>query len=113
MRHLVFLLLSLLAALPCAAQTSAPYVIRYDSWSPEDEKGYGEFVEAIGESKCRFVNECLHDPANPFRASDPPGAVIDSDCADFPYVLRFYYAWKKGLPFSYESAAEPRGSSGD
>jgi len=106
---------AVLAALPFGAQAapSAPYVIRYDSWSAEDEKGYSDFVQAIGEAHCRSVNECLHDPANRFRASDPPGTVIDSDCADFPYVLRFYYAWKNGLPFSYESAIEPRGSSGD
>ena len=25
------------------------------------------------------------------------------DCADFPYLLRAYFAWKNGLPFSYRS----------
>jgi hypothetical protein len=27
--------------------------------------------------------------------------TIDPDCADFPYVLRAYFSWKLGLPFSY------------
>ena len=26
---------------------------------------------------------------------------IDVDCAKLPYMLRAYYAWKNGLPFSY------------
>src|SRR5262249_52737065 len=28
-------------------------------------------------------------------------------------VLRAYFAWKRGLPFSYESAVSPRGASSD
>ena len=63
-------------------------------------------------SGCRTVDSCLHDPANPFAASDPRGAHFRSDCADLPYVLRFYYAWHRGLPFSYVAdvarAAMPR-----
>ncbi|MCX7280649.1 MAG: hypothetical protein NTX21_03625 [Alphaproteobacteria bacterium] len=51
---------------------------------------------------------CLRNPANPFRASDPEGVRFESDCADLPYVLRFYYAWKRGLPFSYVSDVSPR-----
>jgi hypothetical protein len=113
MRALLLAVICLVLPAAAVAAPSAPYLIRFDSWSPEDEKGYGDFVAAIGEARCRSVDECLHDPANPFRASDPPGTVIDSDCADFPYVLRFYYAWKKGLPFSYESAVVPRGAAGD
>lgn len=26
---------------------------------------------------------------------------LDPDCADFPYMLRAYFAWKLGLPFAY------------
>jgi hypothetical protein len=95
------------------ASEAALYVIRYDHWSPEDERGFGEFVSAIGHSQCATVDACLHDPANPFRASDPPGVEFRSDCADLPYVLRFYYAWKQGLPFGYVSAVEPRGRTRD
>jgi hypothetical protein len=103
---------SSLASLP-ALPNSAMYVIRFDHWSEADERGFGEFLTALGESKCRTVDECLHDPANPFRASDPEGVYFKSDCADLPYFLRAYYAWKRGLPFSYESDVAPRGTSRD
>ncbi len=112
-------ILALLALLPVCALGDAPpdpravYTARYDRWSAADERGYGEFIAAIGESGCATVNRCLHDPANPFRASDPPEARFDADCADLPYVLRFYYAWKRGLPFAYVREVEPRGRSRD
>ena len=41
------------------------------------------------------------------------GVKFRSDCADLPYVLRFYFAWKRGLPFGYVSAVEPRGPTRD
>ncbi len=96
-----------------AAQGSALYVVRYDHWSDDDERGYRDFVAALGADNCTTVDTCLHSAANPFRASDPPGTVFESDCADFPYVIRFYYAWKRGLPFSYENGVSPRGAAAD
>ena len=112
-----------IAPAPPAAQTAAPvivegysastYLIRYDRWTEADERGFGEFVTGLGEANCRTVNDCLHSPGNPFRASDPPGIYFRSDCADLPYVLRAYYAWKRGLPFSYVSAVTPLGYTRD
>ena len=104
-----------------AAAAVCPRRVRRHHWSascpitgrPADERGYGEFITAIGESGCRSVDACLKGPANPFRASDPAGAHFESDCADLPYVLRFYYAWKRGLPFSYVSDVTPRGRARD
>ena len=53
-------------------------------------------------------------PSNPlFRASNPPGMHFYADCADLPYMLRAYYAWKNGLPFSFATAATPLGHSRD
>jgi len=116
----------LAASAVCASaedQTSAPvakpaafspvYVIRADHWSPIDERDYASFIAELGASGCATVNACLHDARNPFRASDPAGVVFASDCADLPYVLRFYFAWKRGLPFSYESEVEARGHTND
>ena len=94
-----------------ALPASSLYVIRYDHWSDADERGYREFVQAIGESDCDTLDACLHSDANPFRASDRPGQKFESDCAQLPYILRFYYAWKRGLPFSYVSEVAPRGGS--
>jgi hypothetical protein len=98
---------------PSDMNPGAAYVIRYDHWSETDEKDYGAFIAELGESGCNTVDKCLHDPRNPFRGTDPPGTVFESDCADLPYYLRFYFAWKRGLPFSYEGAVESRGSSSD
>jgi hypothetical protein len=99
------------AALPAHADTAVRIVS--DQWRAADERGFGEFITAIGDSGCRTVDACLHDPANPFRASDPPGVRFIADCADLPYFLRFYYAWKRGLPFSYVRAVSPRGRARD
>jgi len=95
------------------AANSALYVVRYDHWSDDDERQYRDFVAAIGEDSCVTVDACLHSGANPYRMTDPPGTVFGSDCADLPYVLRFYFAWKRGLPFSYEDAVTPIGAAAD
>ncbi|HEY0266021.1 MAG TPA: hypothetical protein VGC16_04670 [Rhizomicrobium sp.] len=109
--RLVFAMLLALAPAPAAADTMVR--IRAEAWSAADERGYGEFVTAIGDSGCRSVNGCLNGAANPFRASNPEGFEFRSDCADLPYYLRFYYAWKRGLPFSYVRDVSPRGRSRD
>jgi hypothetical protein len=101
------------APVPIAANNTAFYMVRFDHWTDADERGYGEFVAGIGKSGCNTVNTCLRGRGNPFRASDPKGVYFRADCADLPYVLRAYYAWKRGLPFSYESAVSPRGYTRD
>ncbi len=95
------------------AADSSLYVVRSDHWTDEDERGYQAFITAIGESDCASLNECLHSTANPFAGSESAARYFESDCADLPYVLRFYYAWKKGLPFSYVDAVAARDGSGD
>ena len=106
---------ALLFALALTPQARADTMVRIrsETWTQADERGYGEFIAAIGQSNCRTVDGCLRNPANPFRASDPEGVGFVSDCADLPYVLRFYYAWKRGLPFSYVSDVSPRVRSRD
>ncbi|MGQ0742495.1 MAG: hypothetical protein ACT4OG_09440 [Alphaproteobacteria bacterium] len=89
------------------------YVVRFERWTEADERGYGEFIRAIGDSRCNTVHACLRSAANPFRASDPPWLHFRADCADLPYYLRAYYAWKRGLPFSYADAVQPRGRTRD
>jgi len=109
--------LTLLAAAVFAAsgpaRADSRYLIRAEAWTEADEKGFGEFITAIGDSDCDGVDSCLKSAANPFRASDPPQAQFRADCADLPYVLRFYYAWKRGLPFSYVAEVAPRGRARD
>ncbi len=110
-RLLTGLVLLLAVALP--ARADSQYLIRAERWTEADERGFDEFIAAIGNSGCGSVDGCLKSSANPFRASDPPDAAFLADCADLPYFLRFYYAWKRGLPFSYVSAVSPRGRARD
>lgn len=43
-------------------------------------------------------------------ARHPTGLAMRPDCADTPYFLRAYYAWKRGLPFGFRGCS--RGSPG-
>jgi hypothetical protein len=84
-------------------------------WTEADEKGFETFVRGIGESDCNTMHECLTSPSsNPrFHASNPADMRFFADCADLPYLLRAYYAWMNGLPFSFASAMRSLGSPGD
>jgi hypothetical protein len=80
---------------------AASWRIVKDHWSEADEKGFGDFVQSLGETNCSSSESCLRNAANPYRKSDQAFLDIDVDCAKLPYMLRAYYAWKNGLPFSY------------
>jgi hypothetical protein len=97
------------------ASASWRWRITRTAWSERDEKGFEEFVARIGESGCRTVHACLTGAtSNPlYRASNPAGMNFYADCADLPYMLRAYYAWKNGLPFSYSTSVTPLGFSKD
>lgn len=102
-------------ALTCPASADARYAwppVKAE-WSTADERGYEAFVQAIAESGCTTVRTCLAAPANPLAADDPPGLVFSADCADLVYMLRAYYAWKKGLPFGFVSVVEARQPMGE
>ena len=108
MRALAFALLSLvLLAVPA---TAGPWRITSDHWSQADEEGFGRFVTAIGDSGCSSSESCLRSAANPWAGSEDRAFLdVDVDCAKLPYLLRAYYAWKKGLPFSYVDAVSGAG----
>lgn len=91
----------------------AIYVVRHDHWTEADERDYSRFVADIGDSGCNTVDSCLHSVRNPFHGTDPAGVEFRSDCADLAYNLRFYFAWKRGLPFGYVSAVSSQGSGRD
>lgn len=115
MRALV-LTLALLAAGTSVASAAPPFQttwrITKDHWSAEDERGFGAFVTALGESGCNSAQSCLRSSANPWRGTDGDFIDIDADCAKLPYLLRGYYAWKNGLPFGYAAVSGERFSTG-
>lgn len=89
--------------------------VLHTGWTDADEDGFAQFVHRIGQSDCGSMHECLASPgSNPaFHATNPPDMHFFADCADLPYMLRAYYAWKNGLPFSYARSMHSLGSAGD
>ncbi|MBI1391861.1 MAG: hypothetical protein GC152_03875 [Alphaproteobacteria bacterium] len=85
-----------------ARNQDAAWKIYKSKWDAADEAAYARFVRAIGWSNCTSLESCLEDEANPYRDTDKRSFA--GDCADMAYTLRAYFAWKNGLPFSYQSA---------
>lgn len=106
-------LIAMVSAPLVYAQPTTTYRVFHDSWTEADERGYGEFIQALGNNGCHSVNQCLRSSANPYAKSDPPTGEFFADCADLPYYLRAYYAWKLGLPFSYIATVNPLGNTTD
>ena len=103
-------LLLLIAAMGLAAPASAgTWRVTKDHWSDADEKGFGAFVQALGETDCSSSESCLRNAANPYRKTDQHFVDIDVDCAKLPYLLRAYYAWKNGLPMSFVNGVSGEG----
>ncbi len=94
------------AAFLCAMAGQAhgdilPWHVTKTEWTAADEKGFGEFVKSIALTDCKTTVECMKGPGNPYRDTDPETLEFHADCAKWVYMLRAYYAWKHGLPFSY------------
>ncbi len=70
------------------------------AWSAQDELNFGLFLKKIGTSKCNTTDKCLAGEANILRTEEDMRFTHYSDCADFPYYLRSYFAYKNNLPFS-------------
>ena len=106
------LALVIAAVLITPAMAAPVFFVRHTEWTAADERDYGEFIAAIGASECRTVDACLHQAAVMF-GGERADVTFLSDCADLPYVLRFYFAWHRGLPFSYAADVGPRGRADD
>lgn len=106
-----FLLVGL-ATFGAQAQQKGTWKITQTQWTETHERQFGEFVTSIGmaveKRNCGKVNECLRSPANPYFKSDPAGLNYFADCADLPYYLRSYFAWKNGLPMSVISSVKAK-----
>jgi hypothetical protein len=105
--RLFIVLLALCAAAPSWASTT--WKVTKPAWTEEDERGYSAFIQGIGESGCETPDDCINSNANPYRGTDGRGINFNADCADLVYMLRAYYAWKNGLPFTFVNGVSPRG----
>lgn len=89
---------------------AAAWKLSRNVWSEDDEATYGRFVEAVCDSKYANLNKFIRDPkVNPLYGEEDKKFNLSPDCADLPYVLRAYVAYKLRLPFSYTSAISGRG----
>lgn len=89
------------------ASGAEPWRITKEVWTEADERGYSEFVAAIGQSDCWNVDDCFESTSNPYRHRHGYFS-FRADCADFPYLFRAYYAWMNGLPFAFQNGVLPQ-----
>lgn len=83
------------------------------AWNRDTENLYSAWVEKLFDAPLeeslswKALHEVLRDKSRNFLfnhlglAEDQKGLVIQPDCADLPYFLRAYFAFKMGLPFGY------------
>jgi hypothetical protein len=95
-----------------------PWMVQKTEWGISDEENYIRYITTIGEGisrgLCATVSSCFHNPqVNPYANSANDGLKFYYDCADFPYFLRAYYAWKNQLPFGFVSGVSPIQGQGD
>src|SRR5262249_34104321 len=92
------------------------------TWNRTTENLYSAWVEKLFDAPLdaslswKALHEVLRDSSRNFLHNhlglneDKMGIVIRPDCADFPYFLRAYFAFKMGLPFGYTKCT--RGGGG-
>lgn len=83
------------------------------AWNRDTENLYSAWVEKLFDApqeeslSWKALHEVLRDKSRNVLhnhlglAEDQKGLVIQPDCADLPYFLRAYFAFKMGLPFGY------------
>jgi len=93
-----------------------------NDWNRETENLYSAWIETLFDAPLdeapswKALHEVLRDPSRNVLFNhlglreDQKGLVIQPDCADVPYFLRAYFAFKMGLPFGYTKCT--RGDGG-
>ncbi|MGQ0456024.1 MAG: hypothetical protein ACT4OU_03060 [Hyphomicrobium sp.] len=93
-----------------------------DAWTRQNEILYSAWIEALFDAPLdasqswSALHDVLRDPKRNLLfnhlglGEDEKGLIIRPDCADLPYFLRAYFAFKLGLPFGYSKCT--RGGGG-
>ena len=81
---------------------------RSKGWTPQDETLYAAFVERLFDYEdisrsWNNLGDILRDKEhnilyNSMGMNEESKLKLKPDCADLPYALRAYFAWKRGLP---------------
>ncbi|MGZ3796032.1 MAG: hypothetical protein ACXVB1_06690 [Pseudobdellovibrionaceae bacterium] len=95
-----------------ASAAPTPWRVTKAEWGLVDEENYIRYISMVGEGVakgyCATVRDCFRNSrVNPYAATNPPGLRFFSDCADFPYFLRAYFAWQNELPFGFVASVSP------
>ncbi len=98
--------------IPPAKNKGRAWKIYKTEWDDDDEKGFRAFITGIGRTRCSSLDACLRHEANPYRDLEDDH-IYFGDCADMAYFMRGYYAWKNGLPWSYQSSMRTADGSRD
>jgi hypothetical protein len=92
-----------------------------NTWNRATENLYSAWIEKLFDAPLdatlswRALHEVLRDRSRNVLfnylglGEDEMGIIFHPDCADLPYFLRAYFAFKMGLPFGYSKCS--RGSS--
>lgn len=115
MRWPLILSLLMMVSVTEAQYNTNRWRITKPQWTARDETNFSAFITRIGMAverrECLYVDTCLQSPANLYYGTDLAQLRLYADCADLPYYLRSYFAWKNGLPMAIQSGMAPRDSS--
>jgi hypothetical protein len=93
-----------------------------NTWNRGTENLYSAWVEKLFDAPLEeelswpALHEVLHDRSRNLLFNylglreDEKGLIFRPDCADLPYFLRAYFAFKMGLPFGYSKCTRGGGS---
>jgi hypothetical protein len=107
---------------PPWAPRSALWATRAD-WSSSFENLYSAWIENLFDAPLdaqpawSALRDVLRDPGRNFLFGhlspheDDQGFGATPDCADLPYVLRAYFAYKLGLPFGWSRCSRGEGGA--
>jgi hypothetical protein len=94
-----------------------------NTWNRETENLYSAWIEKLFDAPLeaslswKALHEVLRDKSRNVLFNhlglreDQMGLIVRPDCADLPYFLRAYFAFKMGLPFGYAKCN--RGGGGE
>ena len=93
------------------------------NWDRDTENLYSAWIEKLFDAPTdatlsyKALHEVLRDQSRNFLFNhlglkeDQSNIIIRPDCADLPYFLRAYFAWKMGLPYGYSKCSRGDGAA--
>jgi hypothetical protein len=94
-----------------------------NDWNRDTENLYSAWIEKLFDAPLdatvsyKALHEVLRDPSKNILFNhlglkeDQSNITIRPDCADLPYFLRAYFAWKMGLPYGYSKCSRGDGDA--